>query len=60
MGMARSRHGKCREIEMQTLKGPVCRSTCKCKDDITMGTGFCVHCTHTAHNTVKSMVLGTQ
>ena len=38
--MACSRHGERIELQFQTLKGPLCRSTCKCKDDIKMGTGF--------------------
>jgi len=60
MGVARSRHGKCTEIQLQTLKGPLCRTTCKCKDDITMGTGF-VGAVHSySSNTVKSMLLGMQ
>ena len=40
MGVASSRHGESTEIQLQTLKGPLCRSTCKYEDDITLETGL--------------------
>jgi len=60
MGVARSRHGECTEIQLQTLKGPLCRSTCKYKDDITLGSGFvCVLHSYSSQNG-QINVLGMQ